>query len=415
MPRRVLLASMDVGGGHRALRDSFAALLSAADPSRAEWELIPFDSRNRSVDRFYSACVRHLPALQGLVWHLSERAWIATLASVGFRALISEVTAALRQSGCELAIATHPLLSIALAQARKELAAGVVLASAVPDYGQPTAFFHPAPPALRPDHLLVFSEQSHAHLLRQGVPRERLHWSGFVTHDAFVQEGLRRDRNEGRLERMRALSTELPDLARLDPTLRTALFLGGSGWASKTSPVLEQLLARPELAQTMNLVVVCGRDEAFASRLRARTGGRSGIAVFGYLQRPLLAALMAVSDVPVLGSLAPATLHELLEVGLGPLLVFRVIPGSEPPHVAFLERERLGIYEPDPERMVRLIERAVRSPTEQAWSGLAETFRTRALAVRTLSRARAQRFPDAVRAMLGAAPQGAPAVALASG
>ena len=51
--------------------------------------------------------------------------------------------------------------------------------------------------------------------------------------------------------------------------------------------------------------------------------------VFGFVAPEVLAALMGLADVPVLGSLAPATLQELLEVGLGPLLLFHFIPGSE--------------------------------------------------------------------------------------
>jgi hypothetical protein len=168
--------------------------------------------------------------------------------------------------------------------------------------------------------------------------------------------------------------------------------------------VLERLLARPALAETMNLAVVCGKDSAFAAHMRRRTAGQRGIAVFDFLPRPALSALMAVSDVPLLGSLAPATLHELLEVGLGPLLVFRVIPGAEPPHLGYLERERLGLYEPVPERMVRLLEQALGRPATGTWAELAEGFPARARAVRSLSITRAQELPDAIRNILGGRP-----------
>jgi hypothetical protein len=332
---------MDVGGGHRALRDSLHAALVACDP--AGLTLTRFDSHNRSVDRFYSACVRHLPAAQRAVWNLSEREGLARWAVATHPALISEVRGALLSTGCELVIATHPFLSLAVARARRQLLRPPVLASAVPDYGPPTTFFYPRTPALRPDHLLVFSEEARAHLLGRGVPPGQLHLSGFRTHLAFVLEGRRRAQT-ARAERWSQLAAALPPLRRLFLHRRTALFLGGSGWTARTWPLLERVLARPSLAESMNLVVVCGRDQAFASRLRARTAGRAGIAVFDFLPRPELAALMALADVPVLGSLAPATLHELLEVGLGPLLVFRVIPGSEPPHLQLLEREGLGLY-----------------------------------------------------------------------
>lgn len=400
MPKRVLLASMDVGGGHRALRDSLHEALVAADPDAAEFTLNRFDSRNRSVDRFYSACVRHLPALQGSLWRWSEQDGLARWAIATAPALVSEARDALLASGCELLIATHPLLALAFARARAGLPRPPLLISAIPDYGAPTTFFHPETNALRADHLLVFSEEARAPLAARGVPRERLHLSGFRTHPAFrlaAQDRAERDR----ATRWRTLAAELPELRRLFPHRRTALVLGGSGWAARTWPVLERVLARPALAETMNLAVICGRDASFAARLRARTAGRRGIAVFDFLPRPALAALMAVSDVPLLGSLAPATLHELLEVGLGPLLVFRVIPGAEPPHLGYLERERLGLYEPNPARMVQVLEQATRHPAEGTWAALAEGFPARARAVRTLSLARAAQLPEVLRAILG--------------
>ena len=40
-------------------------------------------------------------------------------------------------------------------------------------------------------------------------------------------------------------------------------------------------------------------------------------------------------------------MQELLEVRCGPLLVHRFIPGTEAPHVRYVEENRIGLYEPD--------------------------------------------------------------------
>lgn len=390
---------MDVGGGHRALRDSFHRALRAADPRGLALTPACFDSRNRSVDRFYSACVRHLPGAQGILWRWSEHDGLARWSAATCPALVAEARDAMRASGCELVLSTHPLLSLAFARARATLSRPPVLASAIPDYGAPTTFFFPVTIGLQADHFLVASDEAIAGLLERGVPGARLHRTGFLTDDAFVNAGRARAELD-RPQRWESLLAELPELGRLLPHRKIALFLGGSGWAARTWPLLERILARPTLAETMNVAVVCGRDADFAARLRARTDGRRGVAVFGFLPRPQLAALMALSDVPVLGSLAPATLHELLEVRLGPLLSFRVIPGAEPPHVAYLERERLGFHEPDPERMLRLLEGAVSHPSAGEWAVRAEGFAARAQAIRAANRAQALRLEDSLQAML---------------
>ena len=94
----------------------------------------------------------------------------------------------------------------------------------------------------------------------------------------------------------------------------TLLFLGGSAWTSKTAPVLRAVLADPDLRALANIVVVAGRDAVFEARLRALE--EENLHVFGFVAPAVLAALMGLADVPILGSLAPATLQELLEVGL---------------------------------------------------------------------------------------------------
>jgi len=102
----------------------------------------------------------------------------------------------------------------------------------------------------------------------------------------------------------------------------------------------------------------------------------------------------------VLGSLAPATLHELLEVRCGPLFLFRFIPGTELPHVAFIEQNRLGIYEPSAERMVAsLAEVAGLAAPSQKILDLKQGFYRQALQIRTESKRRAMLFPQFVESI----------------
>src|SRR5262249_6594664 len=176
------------------------------------------------------------------------------------------------------------------------------------------------------------------------------------------------------------------------------LFLGGSAWTAKTEPVLQAVLADRELRRTANVVVVAGRDQAFEARVR-RQGGE-WVHVFGFVKPRVLAALMGLADAPVLGSLAPATLHELLEVGLGPLLLFHFIPGSERPHVGYLESQRLGIYEPGTEAMLARIREVLGlAPASEALAHARDGFRERARLLRSRSVERALQLPRFLESM----------------
>ena len=152
------------------------------------------------------------------------------------------------------------------------------------------------------------------------------------------------------------------------------------------------MLADPELREAVNVIVVAGRDRNFESRMRTRV--RDGVHVFGFVAPEVLAALMGLADAPVLGSLAPATLQELLEVGLGPLLLFHFIPGSERPHVGYLEVQRLGLYVPDVDEMVgRIREVLGLRPGSEPLARARDGFRERARLLRLRSVERALQLP----------------------
>src|SRR5262249_51573848 len=247
------------------------------------------------------------------------------------------------------------------------------------------------------------------HYRSLGVPEDRLHLSGFLTREAFVRVGGRL-RAEGRDTARAGLRSEVaavhPEFASFHLDRPTLLFLGGSRWTYKTEPVLNGVLSDPALGAA-NVVVVAGRDRAFESRLRGRA--RDGLHVFGFVTPEVLAALMGLADVPVLGSLAPATLQELLEVGLGPLLLFHFIPGSERAHVGDIQTQRLGVYAPEPEEMLRRIREVVGlQPATGPLAAARDGFRERARLLRTRSAERALQLPRFLEQMVEAPPVSRP-------
>jgi hypothetical protein len=247
-------------------------------------------------------------------------------------------------------------------------------------------------------------ESTLEHYRRLGVPEDRLHLSGFLTREPFVRVGARL-RAEGRDTARAALKAEVvaaqSDFARFDLSRPTLIFLGGSAWTVKTEPVLEAVLADSAVREAANVVVVAGRDRAFETRLRARAGNDTH--VFGFVTPEVLAALMGLADVPVLGSLAPATLQELLEVGLGPLLLFHFIPGSERAHVGYIDTQRLGLYAPDTGEMLHRIREVLglEAPSDQI-TRARDGFRERARLLRSRSVERALQLPRFLERMLDA-------------
>jgi UDP-N-acetylglucosamine:LPS N-acetylglucosamine transferase len=405
---RVLLASMTVGGGHHALRDSFHQALSRADARETQLEPVPWDSPDRLVNWFYSLVVKHLPDFQGKVHALSAHPWLLETLSSLSPALLFEAQRVLRRQQPDVIVSSHFLLSMMFVKAKQGVCPGVPVINAVPDYGVPTSAFNPPQPHLRPDGLIVMAEDTQQHYLHtEQVTPDRVHLSGFLTKEAFSQVGARRAQATSpkawRAEVLEALSPRQPQLRALDPALPTVLFGGGSAWAQKCRPVLDRLLAAGEARGKLNVLVVCGKDEHFRQELQASFGGAPGLAIFGHVASADYAQLMGLADFPVLGSLAPASMQELLETRCGPLLLFHFIPGTEQPHVAYIDSARIGAYEPDPDAMVELvIELAGLKPPSVRLAPLGREFRSRAQDIRDTSIARAHALPEFLLGVLKA-------------
>ena len=401
MTRRVLLASLNAGGGHHALRDSFATAL-VRDPEQPRLDPRVWTSADHFIDRFYSVCVRFLPRFQGKIVELSGQPWAVKTAMALSPQLRTEALSLLRREQFDLLVTTHPMQSMTFAEVRRELGLATPLVLAVPDYGVPATGYHPPLPALRSDALIVMEESTLEHYRSLGVAEDRLHLSGFLTREPFVRVGARL-RAERRETARAALKAEVvaaqPDFARFDLSRPALLFLGGSAWTVKTEPVLEAVLADPALREAANVVIVAGRDRAFETRLRSRAA--DGLHVFGFVAPEVLAALMGLAEVPVLGSLAPATLQELLEVGLGPLLLFHFIPGSERAHVGYIDSQRLGLYLPDAGEMLHRIREVLglEVPSDQL-ARARDGFRERARLLRSRSVERALQLPRFLERML---------------
>src|SRR5215469_10362874 len=283
MTRRVLLASLNAGGGHHALRDSFAAALGR-NPEHPRLDPVVWTSADRFIDWFYSVCVRYLPRFQGKIVELSGQPWALRTAMALSPQLHTEATAFLREQQFDLLLTTHPVQGIGFARVRRALGLTTPLVLAVPDYGVPPSGYYPTVQDYRSDALIVMEESTLEHYRSLGVPEDRLHLSGFLTREPFTRVGARL-RTEGRDTARAALKTEVvaaqPDFAAFDLSRPALLFLGGSAWTVKTEPVLDAVLADPAIREAANVVVVAGRDRTFETRLRSRA--RDGLQVFGFV------------------------------------------------------------------------------------------------------------------------------------
>lgn len=354
-PLRVVFASVHAGGGHNTVRDALVRSVTRQDPQHQRIVPIAWTAAN-GFDTFYRFCVQW--NLQGLVFWLTNFSLSAWFATVLNPRLLMELFALLKAQKPDIVVSTHVQLTACFQLVRWLLKSKTRIINVIPDYGAPTPTFFPSIRAFRADATLVNGPDTFEVVSAKAAPNEVFR-IGTLVSEAFDELGVETRSAAHKDQWRRELAEAIPDLLRLDASKPVVTFFGGSGFASGCRPVIDRLVHHPDLGSKFSMVVLAGRDAQFETELLTLHGGKPGFFVLGFIPHPMLARLYALTDVPVMGSIAHSTLQEMLEMRCGPLLVHRVIPGTEPPYLQFLERERLGLYEPNPEAMSALVLEAV--------------------------------------------------------
>jgi 1,2-diacylglycerol 3-beta-galactosyltransferase len=297
MKSKILLAIGDVGGGHlsaaKALAHAFEKryherfdvviedFYALVDPS-------PIGDSNEAQRRF-----AHSRWLKTLVndpaWHLGNTALGYALLS---RYLLARsylpYRARLQALAPDLVVSLHPYLSTVLS-AIKRREGGFRYAVVVTDLGSLLRSW------ADPEAELIVSPSDEATqaLERYGVGYERILGPLYPLSPAL--EAL-------------APAAETRRALGLEPDKPTVLLTGGGGGTRGLQAPLERLSNDPKL----QLVVVCGKDEALYRSLSTRYQGHPRVRVLGFVTD--LPSLMHASDV-VIAKPGPLTILELEQLG----------------------------------------------------------------------------------------------------
>ncbi|GAC1483084.1 MAG: hypothetical protein PVSMB9_08890 [Candidatus Dormibacteria bacterium] len=202
--------------------------------------------------------------------------------------------------------------------------------------------FHRAWTDLQADRIICPSEAAYQLCLKRGVPAARLTRVGLPIHPRFSQALARfTDRQSAR----RAL--------RLRPHAPTVLLVGGG---DGTEPLRRYAGALAQLPQDLQILAVCGRNEALARRIRE--DNHSGVHVYGFVDN--MPDLMLASDVLITRA-GPGMIAEGIACGC-PLFLTGYLPGQEDGNVEEVTARGLGEYVPRTAALVAAVQRWFERP-----------------------------------------------------
>jgi UDP-N-acetylglucosamine:LPS N-acetylglucosamine transferase len=152
--------------------------------------------------------------------------------------------------------------------------------------------------------------------------------------------------------------TEVYKNFNLNPNFKTLMFSGGGVGIPKTLPILKEFFNSN--LTNLNLILICGRNESlkkevdsFAQKNNKELKAKNlNIITTGFTDQ--IHKLTSISDL-VLTKAGPATVFEILAMKK-PMLIAHYIWPQEEGNVDFVLKNKYGIYEPEPDKIVKKVE-----------------------------------------------------------
>lgn len=345
MAKRIVLLYEDTGGGHRSTALAVEQAIARLYPGRYEAMVVngtpylpfPFDQGEKS----YPAVVNRARFLHAWFFHTLNqpamlkllRVWLVSMGWPRARRLVQRFPA-------DVYVSCHPLFSQLLPPVIQRLRLPARVAHVVTDL----ASGHAAHFAAGLDACLVPTEQARRQALQHGLPPDKVILTGQP-----VWPGLRERMNAG--SAMRAalgLRADLP----------VALMMAGGDGMGAVAPTARAILRS---ALTLQLIVVCGRNESLRAELEA-TPARMPLRALGFVDN--VPELMGASDILISKS-GTLTLCEGLLAGL-PILIYDAIPGQEDGNVAHIAQGGAGVFCPTPRAVVDQLRAWLDDPAQLA-------------------------------------------------
>lgn len=333
------LASIWAGGGHNALRDFIYEELL---PNEA-FELHSFTHSDKSYDQFNDAFLGKFPDFFDVIYNNIPNDYPA----VSALNLVSECEQFIREKNPDIVIACNYGVSSAFALIKKTLKLNFVNVFAIPDYGRTGMAAFPAHYYLKPDYVLVFDDETRKGLIEeQNFPKNKILLSGYIARQTFRDMVLE---NSTKTRAQLIAETGL----NIDANKITYLITGGAGGIiHKANPLLKQITnyqkTHPDFQDNYQFLVIAGKNVKYYKALEKKTLKKEwqNIIPVPWITHDVYAKLQMLSEAPILITIAPATINELLEAKCGPFIIHHSRKAQEQANIDFVVDNKFGMFMP---------------------------------------------------------------------
>ncbi len=340
--KKILFLFSDTGGGHRSATEAMIEALDLEFPGRFESFMVDF------FRDYYPKPLKYAPEIYPPIsrvpqaWGLSYKASngkVRTRAvnQLAYPYVRKAARRLVQENPADLIVSVHPLVNTTLMRAMKDSPRPFI--TVVTDMVSTHAFWYDR----RADLVVVPTEEAKKRGMEYGVPEGNLRVIGLPVDDKFCRP--MEDREVWR--RKMGWRNDLPVI----------LIVGGG---DGMGPLKRVARAINEARLEASLVVICGRNEALKADLES-LDWQIPAHIYGFTRE--MPQFMAASDMLV-SKAGPGTISEAFIAGL-PLVIYAKLPGQEDGNVAFVVKERAGVWAPRPREVVAALRRWVEDPAER--------------------------------------------------
>ncbi|KAA8500037.1 Monogalactosyldiacylglycerol synthase 1, chloroplastic [Porphyridium purpureum] len=341
--KRVLILMSDTGGGHRASAQALEAAFRQL--FGAEYEVTISDMfveiAGRPFHKFpqqYSYAANHPWFWKAVYYYAGFPGTRQITENISYWLMQKKLRDALLEMKPDLVVSVHPLCQELPLRALKKLKRRDVtrFVTVVTDLGggHPT-WFHKGV-----DACFVPSNEVYKLAKRAGLKDDQIVKSGLPIRQSFWRAA---SKSKSRLRRELGLKPDVP----------AALVIGGGdgvGGLRNVAVSMAETLGQECGSRGGQLVIVCGRNEALRKNLQSLSWPVH-VVVKGFVSN--MSDYMAACDTIVTkagpGTIAEAVIRKL------PIIVSGYLPGQEYGNVRFVVDNHVGVYEPDPHAIARVV------------------------------------------------------------
>jgi UDP-N-acetylglucosamine:LPS N-acetylglucosamine transferase len=344
---KVLVASLWAGSGHNSAGDLFAQILR----KDKRFEVIRFTSPKKYVDSQYNLLTKFIPSIYNFLVRYSPTLLSDAVTLYLFN-LVDECVEVLRKDAPDIVIGTHFSQLQCFKIAQWVLNTHPLTLETFLDYGRKSAAEVPFNVYLRPDYSISFDNTANDWLIKKMKgDKQYFHISGHKARQEFRDVVKKYQTKENALIALKAkFSSEIYDQIS-SSKVSVMITSGGGGSVQRTIKLLKKIALvqkqNIDLIDKFQFFIICGSNLGFYKKvLKIRSAKLSwqNIFPFSWLNPEEYALVQFASDFPILYSIAPATMHELMETLSGPMLVHKLRGAHEQGNVDFVVNHGMGKY-----------------------------------------------------------------------